>query len=78
MQMKSHRLSSLIIITMILLTTVAFITPNVYAQAPPKGPWVDEITFITEEDMAKALDMLKKNEIQVYFDDFGDPELSRI
>jgi peptide/nickel transport system substrate-binding protein len=73
--MKFHRLSSLIIITMILLTTVAFITPNVYAQAPPRGPWVDEITFITEEDMAKALDMLKKNEIQVYFDDFGDPEL---
>ncbi|MCX8171586.1 MAG: hypothetical protein N3E47_06430, partial [Candidatus Bathyarchaeota archaeon] len=45
------------------------------AQAAPKGPWVDEVVFSVEIDEAKTVDMLLKNEIQVYFRDIRDPEL---
>ncbi|MBS7605266.1 ABC transporter substrate-binding protein [Candidatus Bathyarchaeota archaeon] len=48
--------------------------PISYAQVP-KGPWVDEVIFSVETDEAKTIDMLLKNEIQVYFRDIGDPKL---
>ncbi|MEM2024326.1 MAG: ABC transporter substrate-binding protein, partial [Candidatus Caldarchaeum sp.] len=48
---------------------------NVAAQAQQTGPWVDEVVFFVEQDQAKAIDMLLKNEMQVYFRDLRDPEL---
>ncbi|MDW8034786.1 MAG: ABC transporter substrate-binding protein, partial [Nitrososphaerota archaeon] len=48
---------------------------NVLAQTTPKGPWVDEVAFFVEEDEAKVVDMLLKNEMQVYFRDIRDPGL---
>jgi peptide/nickel transport system substrate-binding protein len=48
--------------------------PMAYAQQVPKGPWVDEVALFVEVDEAKALDMLLKNEMQVYFRDIRDPE----
>jgi len=58
------------------LLSVCFIsTPKVVAQEPPKGPWVDEVDMFMETDEAKVVDMLEKNEIQVYFRDITDPEL---
>jgi len=55
----------------LLLTSI----PASTAQAPPKGPWVDEVDFFVETDEAKAIDMLLKNEMQVYFRDIRDPGL---
>ncbi|MEM2464799.1 MAG: ABC transporter substrate-binding protein [Candidatus Bathyarchaeia archaeon] len=49
--------------------------PVALAQAAPKGPWVDEVVFSVETDEAKTVDMLLKNEIQVYFRDIRDPGL---
>jgi len=49
--------------------------PNTSAQEVPNGPWVDEVDFFVEEDEAKVVDMLLKNEIQAYFRDITDPEL---
>ncbi|MBS7612042.1 ABC transporter substrate-binding protein [Candidatus Bathyarchaeota archaeon] len=51
--------------------------PVSIAQAPPKGPWVDEVDFFVETDEAKVVDMLMKNEMQVYFRDTRDPGLFR-
>ncbi len=47
----------------------------VRAQQVPKGPWVDEVSFFIEQDQAKAIDMLLKGEMHVYFRDLRDPEL---
>nr|BAJ48351.1 peptide/nickel ABC transporter substrate-binding protein [Candidatus Caldarchaeum subterraneum] len=49
----------------------------VQAQQVPRGPWVDEVSFFVEQDQAKAIDMLEKGEMQVYFRDLRDPELFR-
>ncbi|MBS7649329.1 ABC transporter substrate-binding protein [Candidatus Bathyarchaeota archaeon] len=49
--------------------------PATLAQEVPKGPWVDEVDFFLEADEAKVVDMLLKNEMQVYFRDITDPEL---
>ena len=49
--------------------------PKTFAQEVLKGPWVDEIDFFVEQDEAKVVDMLLKNEMQVYFRDITDPEL---
>ncbi|MBO3799849.1 MAG: ABC transporter substrate-binding protein, partial [Candidatus Brockarchaeota archaeon] len=56
---------------------LSLLANNVSAQAPPKGPWIDEVDFFVEEDEAKVVDMLLKNEMQVYFRDITDPELFR-
>ncbi|MEM1876967.1 MAG: ABC transporter substrate-binding protein, partial [Ignisphaera sp.] len=75
--MVEYRFTALIAIFMILVSLVgcAFLTEVRGQATAPRGPWVDEITFIMEPDAAKALDMLKKGEIQIYFGSFGDPEL---
>jgi len=70
---------NIIVATLLMLLFTNLLTSNVSAQVPPKGPWVDEIDFFVEEDEAKVVDMLMKNEMQVYFRDITDPELfSRI
>ncbi|MEM0450878.1 MAG: ABC transporter substrate-binding protein [Nitrososphaerota archaeon] len=48
-----------------------------HAQQVPKGPWVDEVSFFVEQDQAKAIDMLLKGDMHVYFRDLRDPELFR-
>ncbi|RLF14895.1 MAG: ABC transporter substrate-binding protein, partial [Thermoprotei archaeon] len=68
------KLVTLILIATIMLNVIILCTSTL-AQEVPRGPWVDEVIFSLEEDQAKALDMLKKNEIQAYFTDIADPEL---
>jgi peptide/nickel transport system substrate-binding protein len=64
---------SAVFLTALLLVPGLFLVGA--AQAVPKGPWVDEVVFFVEQDQAKAIDMLLKNEMQVYFRDLRDPEL---
>jgi len=63
---------SLFVIVMLVLALPWFAVLRAFAQAPPKGPWIDEITFIEEQDMARALDMLKGDAIQVCFNSLTD------
>ena len=42
-----------------------------------KYGWFDEVVFLPEADRAKAVEMLKKGDIDIYFIDIGDPELYR-
>ncbi|MCS7137072.1 MAG: ABC transporter substrate-binding protein [Candidatus Caldarchaeum sp.] len=67
------------ILTSILATALllSVITPTALSQTPPNGPWVDEVVIFVEQDQAKAVDMLLKNEMQVYFRELRDPELFR-
>ncbi|MET1160375.1 MAG: ABC transporter substrate-binding protein [Thermoprotei archaeon] len=63
------------ILLFILVVNIVAVTPRVtIAQEAPHGPWVDEVVFIEESDPDKVLEMLKNNEIQVYFDEITDPE----
>jgi peptide/nickel transport system substrate-binding protein len=57
-----------------MLLVLALTPGSVSAQQAPKGPWVDEVVFSVELDEAKVIDMLLKNEIQVYFRDLKDVE----
>jgi peptide/nickel transport system substrate-binding protein len=70
---------STLIIVLLASSLSSLMLMKVVAQETPKGPWVDEVDFFVEEDEAKVVDMLLKNEMQVYFRDITDPELfSRI
>ena len=60
-------------IALLILPMFVTLLPVTYAQQAPKGPWVDEVVLFVEIDEAKALDMLLKNEMQVYFRDVRDP-----
>ncbi|MEM1674662.1 MAG: ABC transporter substrate-binding protein [Candidatus Bathyarchaeia archaeon] len=62
------------LLTLLFLGVIIWSIPVSYAQVP-KGPWVDEVVFSVETDEAKTVDMLLKNEIQVYFRDIRDPKL---
>jgi len=72
-------MAALMVFLLILLAlpTFAAMFPVAYAQRAPKGPWVDEVVFFVEKDEAKVLDMLLKNEMQVYFRDIRDPGIFR-
>jgi peptide/nickel transport system substrate-binding protein len=62
------------LLTSSMLLVLALTPGSVSAQQAPKGPWVDEVVFSVELDEAKVIDMLLKNEIQVYFRDLKDVE----
>ncbi|MEM2981468.1 MAG: ABC transporter substrate-binding protein [Thermoproteota archaeon] len=78
--LKKNRILIIMLSIVFLLSSLSSLTlTKVVAQETPKGPWVDEVDFFVEEDEAKVVDMLLKNEMQVYFRDITDPELfSRI
>ncbi|MEM3713619.1 MAG: ABC transporter substrate-binding protein [Nitrososphaeria archaeon] len=67
----------LLVFLIIPIFTGITLIPSASAQTVPNGPWVDEVNFFVEEDEAKVVDMLSKNEMQVYFRDITDPELFR-
>ncbi|MEM1530431.1 MAG: ABC transporter substrate-binding protein [Candidatus Bathyarchaeia archaeon] len=64
-----------VILILLFSSTFLISIPITLAQEAPKGSWVDEIVFFVEQDEAKVIDMLLKNEIQAYFRDITDPEL---
>ena len=74
---KKNRLAVLVAAFLTLMISSAFLANMsvVLAQEVPKGPWIDEFILFVEEDEAKAIDMLLKNEIQAYFRDVTDPDL---
>jgi peptide/nickel transport system substrate-binding protein len=61
------------LLALLTLPMLVTLLPATYAQQAPKGPWIDEVDFFVEADEAKVLDMLLKNEMQVYFRDISDP-----
>jgi peptide/nickel transport system substrate-binding protein len=63
------------IVALLTILLLGSLPVNLTAQPPPKGPWIDEVDFFVEDDEAKVVDMLLKNEMQVYFRDITDPEL---
>lgn len=78
MKVRENILNTFFLASLTLIMLVAMM-PVTFAQQAPKGSWVDEIVISVEQDEAKVVDMLLKNEIQAYFRDITDPELfSRI
>ena len=76
MRKTSFKLLILVLLAMLAISCLATLshTVIVVAQEVPRGPWVDEVVFIEEGDPDKILEMLKNNEIQIYFDEITDPE----
>jgi len=74
LRMKATIFAIFLLISMMLPMLMA-VAPMAYAQQAPKGPWVDEVDFFVVTEDAKALDMLLKNEMQVYFRDVRDPAI---
>jgi len=78
LKVRENILNTFFLASLTLIMLVAMM-PVTFAQQAPKGSWVDEIVISVEQDEAKVVDMLLKNEIQAYFRDITDPELfSRI
>jgi peptide/nickel transport system substrate-binding protein len=76
--MNGHRERSiglLVFVAVALAIGLLVSVAPVRAQQAPKGPWVDEVSFFIEQDQAKAVDMLQKGDMHVYFRDLIDPEL---
>jgi len=73
-----------IIVTALLVVSLAlpFSTTLYLAEAAPEaaeevpyGPWVDEVAFFAEKDVAKVVDMMEKGDMHLYFFDISDPDL---
>lgn len=72
------RYSELIALLLVLVMAVGLGSAfSALAQQPPRGPWVDEVVFFVESDQDKVVDMLSKNEAQIFFDDLTDPNIFR-
>jgi len=69
--------NALIATLLFALLIAAIPTPTLAQVTAPQGPWVDEIVFFKEPDKTKAIDMLKANEMDVYFFPVDDAELFR-
>jgi len=76
----SKRIYSIVLLAIMALSViiVSYTASPAYAQGQaPRGPWVDQITFVVA-DADKAADMLINNEIQAYFDDLPAEVYDRI
>lgn len=74
------KLPKFLLLTILVLSIIVptlSIPKVVKAQQAPRGPWIDEVTFIVADEET-AVDMLIKNEIQVYFRDIGLDSYKRI
>ncbi len=73
-----NRLVALFLIS-ILTLNMLFVAPlPLKAQQTPRGPWIDEAVFFTEVDPDKAVEMILKNEAQIYFDDVTYPHILKL
>ncbi|MCS7202530.1 MAG: ABC transporter substrate-binding protein [Dictyoglomus sp.] len=73
--LKSPRIS-LLLIVLTLFSIIIFPSSAQTLNVNPNG-WLDQVVFIPEKDRAKALEMLIKGDIDIYFNEFGDPALFR-
>ncbi|MEN2985024.1 MAG: ABC transporter substrate-binding protein [Dictyoglomaceae bacterium] len=73
--LKSPRIS-LLLIVLTLFSIIIFPSSAQTVNVNPNG-WLDQVVFIPEKDRAKALEMLIKGDIDIYFNEFGDPALFR-
>lgn len=66
-----------IALALLAMFVVAAIAPSIsYAQEEvPYGPWVDQISFQSEADQAKVVDMLENNEVQIHVSDISDADV---
>ncbi len=63
-------------VLVIALLVASIVAPLAFAQPnAPNGPWVDEVVFFAEKDRAKAVDMLSKGDMHLYFIDVSDPQI---
>ncbi len=72
---KSPKISLLFLLITI-LSILIFPSSAQPVNINPNG-WLDQIAFIPEKDRAKALEMLIKGDIDIYFNNFDDPQLFR-
>ena len=72
---KNAKVLSLLLAILFLLPLLVHVSATPEA---PKGPWVDEVTFVVAKDETTAVDMLINNEIQIYFRDIGIDSYNRI
>lgn len=62
----------ILILSILLLSTL---TPLVYAQETPKGPWVDEIRFESEDNEANVVSKMEAGDMDIFLIDFSDADL---
>jgi len=66
-------------IFLLLLSLLLFSLLSAPAQTLNVNPngWLDQVAFIPEKDMAKAVEMMSKGDIDIYFNEISDPQLFR-
>lgn len=56
----------------VILVSMPFLT-NAQTVNVNKDGWLDEVVFFPEKDLAKAIDMMTKGDMDVFFKDIDDP-----
>ncbi|MCX8186333.1 MAG: ABC transporter substrate-binding protein [Sulfolobales archaeon] len=72
-----NKIVTSLIISIMVLNLFCVMPISLKSQQPPKGPWVDEVVFFTESDPDKVVEMMLRNEAQIYFDDLSYPHILR-
>jgi peptide/nickel transport system substrate-binding protein len=76
---RSLRVSKMLLIFLSLSLLISLIIFSSSAQAVNinKNGWLDQVAFIAEKDMAKAVEMMSKGDLDIYFNEISDPQLFR-
>ncbi len=70
-----NKLVAILLISVLALNILCITPLPLQSQQAPKGAWVDEVIFFTESDPDKVVEMLLRNEAQIYFDDLTYPHI---
>ncbi len=74
--MKTQKMAIILIVLFIVAAMLPLLANKVAAEEEaPNGPWVDQIVFFAVQDRAKAVDMMEKGDMHLYFIDISDPDL---
>ncbi|MGB9857300.1 MAG: ABC transporter substrate-binding protein [Dictyoglomaceae bacterium] len=61
---------------LVLLSLIVF-SSSAYTVNINKNGWLDQVAFVPEKDLAKAVEMMSKGDIDIYFNEISDPQLFR-
>lgn len=75
--MLRKTVSTCLLLILVASIAISMLPAPTVAQEIPQGPWVDEIIFSEEPDMAKAITRLEEGDLHTYFYGLTDPDLFR-
>lgn len=74
---KNFRNSKVSLILLLVILSFLVFSSSAQTVNFNKNGWLDEVVFLPEKDLAKAVDMMDKGDLDIFYKELDDPQLYR-